>query len=142
MGIFTIANKKLLSKNFEVTMTKLGPANLKNHSPHGGQLLRNVWPHLHWFDLIWGFAWGFPGGSDGKESACYVGDLDSIPGLGWSPGEGHGNPLQYSCLKNLMVRGAWQAAVPEVAKSHTTEWLGTAQQRLCLAVIAWHLVSI
>ena len=42
----------------------------------------------------------FPGGSDGKESACNVGDLGLIPGLGRSPGEGHGNPLQYSCLEN------------------------------------------
>ena len=44
---------------------------------------------------------GFLGGSDGKESACIVDDLSSIPGLGRSPGGGHGNPLQYSCLKNL-----------------------------------------
>ena len=43
---------------------------------------------------------GFPGGSDGKESACNVGDLGSIPGLGRSPRGGHGNPLQYSCLEN------------------------------------------
>ena len=43
---------------------------------------------------------GFPGGSDGKESTCNAGDLSSIPGLGRSPGEGHGNPLQYSCLEN------------------------------------------
>ena len=43
---------------------------------------------------------GFPGGSDGKEPACNAGDLDSIPGLGKSPGRGHGNPLQYSCLQN------------------------------------------
>ena len=43
---------------------------------------------------------GFPGGSDGKESAYSVGDLGSIPGLGRSPGEGHGSPLQYSCLNN------------------------------------------
>ena len=43
---------------------------------------------------------GFPGGSDGKESACNVGDLGSIPGLGRSPGEGKGYPLQYSCLEN------------------------------------------
>ena len=46
---------------------------------------------------------GFPGGSDGKESACNVGDLGSIPGLGRSPGGGHGNPLQCSCLENPMV---------------------------------------
>ena len=43
---------------------------------------------------------GFPGGSVGKESACNVRDLSSIPGLGRSPGEGHGNPLQYFCLEN------------------------------------------
>ena len=43
---------------------------------------------------------GFLGGSDGKESACNEGDLGSIPGLGRSPGEGHSNPLQYSCLEN------------------------------------------
>ena len=45
---------------------------------------------------------GFPGGSDGKASACYAGDPDSIPGLGKFPGEGNGNPLQYSCLANSM----------------------------------------
>ena len=44
--------------------------------------------------------WGFPGGSDGKEYTCNVGDLSLIPGLGRSPGEGHGNPLQNSCLEN------------------------------------------
>ena len=48
----------------------------------------------------------FVGGSDGKESACSVGDTGSIPGLGRSPGEGYGNPLQYSCLENSMDRGA------------------------------------
>ena len=47
---------------------------------------------------------GFPGGSDGVESICSVGDLGSIPGLGRSPGEGHGNPLQYSCLDNSMEK--------------------------------------
>ena len=52
---------------------------------------------------------GFPGGSEGKESADNAGDPDSIPGLGRSPGEGNGNPLQYSSLKNSMERGAWQA---------------------------------
>ena len=50
-------------------------------------------------------------GSDGKEFACSTGDLGSIPGLGRSPGGGHGNPLQYSCLENPMDRGAWRAAV-------------------------------
>ena len=54
----------------------------------------------------------FSDGSDGKESACNAGDLDSIPGLERSPGEGNGHPLQYPCLRNPMDRGACQATVP------------------------------
>ena len=54
---------------------------------------------------------GFPGGSVGKQSACNAGDSGSISGLGRSPGEGNGNPLQYSCLENPMDRGAWWAIV-------------------------------
>ena len=61
----------------------------------------------------------FPGGSDGKASVCSAGDLGSIPGLWKSPGEGNGNPLQYSCLENPMDRGAWYATVHGVAKSRT-----------------------
>ena len=60
-----------------------------------------------------------PGGSDGKEFACNVGDAGSIPGLGRSPGEGNGNPLQYSCLENSMDRGAWQATVRGITMSQT-----------------------
>ena len=59
---------------------------------------------------------GFPGGSDGKEFAYSVGDTGSIPGLRRSPGEGNGNPLQYSCLENPMDRGAWRATVHGVTK--------------------------
>ena len=62
---------------------------------------------------------GFSGGSDGKESTCNVGDPGSIPGLGRSPGEGNGNPLQYYCLENSTDRGAWWATVHGVAKSWT-----------------------
>ena len=62
---------------------------------------------------------GFPGGSAGKESACNVGDLGSIPGSGRSPGGGHGSPLQCYCLENPMDRGAWGATVPGVTKSWT-----------------------
>ena len=62
---------------------------------------------------------GFTCGSDSKESACNVGDLGSIPGLGRSSGEGNSNPLQYSCLENPMDRGAWWATVHGVAKSRT-----------------------
>ena len=60
-----------------------------------------------------------PGSSDGKESACNVKDLGLIPGLGRSPGGGHGNPLQDSCLKNSMEIVAWQAMVHMVTKSWT-----------------------
>ena len=62
----------------------------------------------------------FPGGSDGKVSAYNVGDLGSIPGLGRSPGEGNGNPLQYSCLENSMDGGAWWATVHGVIKELDT----------------------
>ena len=62
---------------------------------------------------------GFPGGSDCKESACNAGDPSSITGLGRSPGEGSGNPFQYSCLENPMDRGAWWATVHGVTKSRT-----------------------
>ena len=62
---------------------------------------------------------GFPGGSDGKESACNSGDLALIPGSGRSPGEDNRYPLQYSCLENPMDRGAWQAAIHSVKKSRT-----------------------
>ena len=62
---------------------------------------------------------GFPGGLEVKASASNAGDLGSIPGTGRSPGEGNGNPLQYSCLENPMDGGAWWATVHGVAKSWT-----------------------
>jgi len=62
---------------------------------------------------------GFLGGSDGKESACNAGDLGLIPGLERSSGEGHGNPLQYSCLENSIGRRAWWATVHGVTKNQT-----------------------
>ena len=64
---------------------------------------------------------GFPGGSDGKEYACNAGDLGLIPRLGKSPGEGNGNPLQYSYLENSMDRGVWWGP----KESDTTECAST-----------------
>ena len=63
--------------------------------------------------------YGFPGGSDSKASACMAGDLGSIPGSGRCPGEGNGNPLQYSCLENPMDGGVWWVTVHGAAKSRT-----------------------
>ena len=66
--------------------------------------------------------WGFPDGSDGKESACNARDPASIPELERSPGGGNGNPLQYSCLENFMDRGTWWAIAHGICKeSDTTE---------------------
>ena len=61
----------------------------------------------------------FPSGSEGKEFACNARDPGLIPALGRSPGEGNGNPLQYSYLGNFMDRGAWQAPIHGIAKSWT-----------------------
>ena len=62
----------------------------------------------------------FPGGSVVKNLPADAGDSGSVPGLGRSPGEGNGNPLQYSCLENPMERGAWWAAVHGLAKESYT----------------------
>ena len=80
--------------------------------------------------LTMGIWESFPGGSDGKESACNAGDLGLIPGLGKIPGEGNGNPLQYSCLENSTDRGTWRATVHGVTKSRP--------QRSTLAPLALH----
>ena len=82
---------------------------------------------LKTFNFCWKYTckvqllYGLPDGSAGKESTFNAGDTDvgSVPGLGRSPGEGNGNPLQYSCLENPMNRGAWQATVQRVTKRQT-----------------------
>ena len=66
---------------------------------------------------------GFPGSSVSKESACSAGDLGLIPGLGRFPGEGNGNPLQYSCLENPMDREAWQVTAHGAQESDMTQQL-------------------
>ena len=95
----------------------------------GHVVMKRCSPCCHkvcFLDILFQFLWsikGFPGGSEVKASACNVGDLGSIPGLGRSPGEGNGNPVQYSCLENPVDGGAWWATVHGVAKSRsdTTE---------------------
>ena len=78
--------------------------------------LRFSWILQIWWKVL---CLGFLGGSDDEESACNAGDLGSVPWLGRSPGEGNGNPLQYSCLENSMDRGARWATVHGVEKSQT-----------------------
>ena len=75
---------------------------------------------LNIYILIWRANLGLPfGGSDGKESACNVGDLGSTPGLGRSPGGRHGNPNQYSCLENLHGQSSLSGYSPWVAENQT-----------------------
>ena len=84
--------------------------------------LENEVVSRHMFGSILTINWltpYFPGGSDGKVSACDAGDPGWIPGLGRSPGEGNGNLLQYSCLENSMERRAWCTTVHEVTKHQT-----------------------
>ena len=94
-------------------------------TPSGGDW---IYVHLAWkMKIQFEKYLGFPGGSDDKESTCRARDLGVIPGLGRSPGGGHGNPLQCSCLENPMDRGASRATVPGVSQSDTTERLSTEQ---------------
>ena len=81
--------------------------------------LLNISSHLT-FSLANTVSLGYRGGSDGKESACSVGDWGSILGSGRSPGEGPGNPLHCSRLEHPMDRGAWRATVHGVTKSRQT----------------------
>ena len=82
----------------------------------------------------------FPGGSDSKESAYSVRDLGLIPRSGRSPGEGNGNPLQYSCLDNSMERGAWHATVHRVTESDMTEQLTYRLHVIMLFSISIYLI--
>ena len=80
---------------------------------------------------------GFPGGDSGKESACQCRRLRFDPGSERSPGEGNGNPLQYSCLENSMDRGAWRATVHGIAKSQTQQHLSTHPDRSAERPLVW-----
>ena len=80
---------------------------------HNLSFVINIKPQSYWITAH------FPGGSDCEESTCNAGDANLIPGWGRSPGEGNGNPLQYSCLENSIDRGAWWATVHGVTKRWT-----------------------
>ena len=91
-----------MSANLENSAAATGPEKVSFHSnPKERQCQRMLKPPHNCTHL------DFPGGSDGKASVYNVGDPGSIPGLGRSPGERNGNPLQYYCLENPMDRGAW-----------------------------------
>ena len=87
---------------------------------------------------------GFPGGSvvKKKKSSYKVGDLSSIPGLGRSSGEGNGNPLKYSCLKNPRDRGVWWAKINVVAESDTTSVTAQQQQQLFTVITLFSCLFI
>ena len=85
--------------------------------------------HYFLIRILWK-SMGFPGGSEVKASACNAGNLGSIPGLDRSPGEGNGNPLQYSCLENPMDGEAWRATVHEVTESDMTEQLSIVHAKM------------
>ena len=81
----------------------------------------------------------FPGGSDGKASVYNAGDPGLIPGSGRSPGEGKGNPLQYSCLENPMDGGPWWAIVHGTAESSTTEQVHSLHSCKIYEIFVLHL---
>ena len=87
---------------------------------------------------------GFLGSSNGKQSACNAGDLGLVSGLGRSPGEGHGNLLQYSCLGNPMHRGAWRTIVHGITKeSDMVEWLTTTTNMVGLrCCVSFRVLSL
>ena len=105
----------LLWSSFSKLSRVLSPRRQSSFCPK-----ENLTGNPHIVDFFFKYAYiGFPGGSEVKASARNAGDPDSIPGSGRSPGEGSGNPLQYSCLENSTDGGAWWAIVHGVAKSWT-----------------------
>ena len=108
--------------------------------------LKGIWA-VFTFCLLWIVLWWtcmylytslgiFPGSLEVKASACNVGDLGLIPGTGRSPGEGNGNPFQYSCLENPMDEGTWWATVHGVTESQT-QW---SDFTINYSVIYWRVV--
>ena len=96
---------------------------------------------INWINTwhVWG-PLGFPGSSDGKESACNAGDQGSIPGSGRSLGEENGNPLQYSCLENPMDREAWPTTV-HGSQRVRHDWVTSLLSFMSEGHV-WHIVSV
>ena len=107
------------------------PSHRQSPDVHRSLPVSCVHPHMYLY---------ISGGSGGKESAHSAGDPSLIPGLGRSPGEGNGNPLQYSCLGNPKDRGAWWVAVHGIAKSWTQlKWLSTHEHIMpVLSLKRWY----
>ena len=113
-----MGNPNPLSRSWKLACSKTFP-----HSPSSVILISDVTPRgsgLHHMEEGPFYPDKMRLFSDSKESACNTGDPGAIPMSGRSPGEGNGNPLQYSCLENSMDRGAWQATVPRVANCWDT----------------------
>ena len=100
----------------------------------------NILPNLYRYPYV--CIWGFPGGSDDKESACNSGDLGSIPGWGRSPGEGNGNPPQFSCLENPHGQRSLVGCSPWDHKElDTTEWLTLSLFHIYIIYISYISLS-
>ena len=137
-----------------IKATTHSPYKLSKLLPPSWSLYGVLWPrflkrHLPFylaFELRL-YLLGFPGSTSGKEPACqqrgHITDVGSVLGLGRSPGGEHGNPLQYSCLQNLMDRRTWQDTVLRVAKSQTwLEWLHAYSYLAELFEGEWHVILI
>ena len=109
----------MLKEDAHPHVPRLGMLSLKTSGESKGIFSERPWSSSTRVKILTTTACWLHGGSDAKESACNVGGLGSIPGLGRSPGEGNGYSLQYSCLENSMDKGAWQATVHGITKSWT-----------------------
>jgi len=127
-----IRHLSLIDGKFQQKIRKLNQA-IKNTSCPNMIYSKNVY-----IKAVWGFPWGL----DDKESACNAGDPCSIPGLGRSPGEGNGNPLQFSSLENSIDRGAWWATVHGVAESWTQLSDYTFQKQFNTGYLLLYLIIV